>query len=805
MMKLDKFFSIIKNKIALIIELVLIFTYSFMILFSIVFMPINIILGIICILVLPGYNLLNLIKPQFNLIEKLGYMTILSLAIENLLMFFNYMTLYDIVTTPENPEFFFNTTLLITTIQFINIILIFAKYFQKNDKNKIKKLNLLINFDYVREKINVKIFLIYISFILSLILLCISALYSDVSNNEFAVNYQEYKSNFTFFNRVPSIFYIFLAISILCFVIIIFFTKNRYFILFSISAFVYCLSILPYLQIGNYFGSDSYFLWLSYNNYLDYGIGTLSDYNFVIKSEIPTIFRYSTSLFTTILLTSGTSTDINIALWYLFPLIYISLPFFFYSVFQKFSNNKKKNNLMLTILTILAILTSQFSKSIHSATTGSMGVIIFFILTLEFFNLINAKEVKDKKIDIFLIFFLFFFLCLTHFEECIYFLILIIIYSIYYSFFKIKEIGIDEFFIFKNQEELKDKYGWEKILLFIGSKAKDYSYQNLIEILPEILKIDKDINFIIVGDYLYKNDVLNFIEKNRLNKQIHFLGIKNHEEILRTKNLKKTIMMMGLLLFILSLTFYIIQEFFGLISYYYFQIFGNGIDNIIYILYENSKVINLPVLRGTFNFSIFFIGIMFLGALIFIIFCYLSCFKFYSFFLKIYNIIITYLKKIHKILIKLISTKVFRVLLFPISFGGIIILNSIYYPFLEERGLFLIIELILSYTILIFHMFLFFMGIKYYKIVNHKQNYFLLAIIASSSIMGLLFIIGNRELAFYLLNSRFPTFFIFFNLMIIENTYFKDFMSKKKIFLILTIFLLLIFGTFCSLRKLAWG
>ena len=56
----------------LIIELILVIIYSFIILFSISIMYIKIILGLICVLFLPGYNLLNLIKPKFNLIQKLG-------------------------------------------------------------------------------------------------------------------------------------------------------------------------------------------------------------------------------------------------------------------------------------------------------------------------------------------------------------------------------------------------------------------------------------------------------------------------------------------------------------------------------------------------------------------------------------------------------------------------------------------------------------------------------------------------------------------------------------------------------------
>lgn len=129
------------NKMFLIIEITFIIIYMFMILFSIVIQPINMILGIICVLFLPGYNLLNVIKPRFNLIEKLGYMTIISLAIENILMFFSYIFLYNIVTTQDNPAFFFNNILLISTIQLINISLILLYELKlKTDDNTIKKI-----------------------------------------------------------------------------------------------------------------------------------------------------------------------------------------------------------------------------------------------------------------------------------------------------------------------------------------------------------------------------------------------------------------------------------------------------------------------------------------------------------------------------------------------------------------------------------------------------------------------------------------------------------------------------------------
>ena len=99
--------------------------------------------------------------------------------------------------------------------------------------------------------------------------------------------------------------------------------------------------------------------------------------------------------------------------------------------------------------------------------------------------------------------------------------------------FKIHHNGVDinQFYPFKNQEELKDKYGCDKILLFIGTLAKNYGLQNLIKTLPEITKNYKDTHFLIIGEGAYKYNILDFIRKEKLTNQIHFLGSKPHEKI----------------------------------------------------------------------------------------------------------------------------------------------------------------------------------------------------------------------------------------------------------------------------------
>jgi hypothetical protein len=138
-------------------------------------------------------------------------------------------------------------------------------------------------------------------------------------------------------------------------------------------------------------------------------------------------------------------------------------------------------------------------------------------------------------------------------------------------------------------------------------------------------------------------------------------------------------------------------------------------------------------------------------------------------------------------------------------FGGIISIDLLYFPFLEEQGILLIIELLLSYSAISFHVFLFIKGISYYKSKNHRQNYYLIAIIVSGTILFLLFLAGSTILAFYVLNSRFPAYMIFFNMLIIQNTYFNDFIKKKQKYLFLLIFIFLLIASFLSLRKLGYG
>lgn len=343
---------------------------------------------------------------------------------------------------------------------------------------------------------------------------------------------------------------------------------------------------------------------------------------------------------------------------------------------------------------VLAIFTPQFLKNAHSATTGVIGTYIFFIIVIEFYNLIQNRGLKFKNIDFLFIFFLYFFLCLSRTEECIYFIIIFSSYSIYYIFFRIAKI-----------ENTKTQI----------------------------------------------------------------------------KSQKKTIIFVGFSLLIFLIIFYTIKEFFQYFKYIY-VIFGNELNNnIIYNLYESTMFKPLNLLNQALSISFFIIIILLLGTLLFIVSCYLISLKYYRFFFRIFKIFLNYCKRVSNFIAnKIISKKFTQVLILPISVILILFVNVFIHSFLIEQGFLLLIELIGGYTFFILNLFIFIKGMIYYKFNNDKQNFFLLSIISSSLMMGIAFIMGNFQTSFYLLHVRFASYFIFFNLIIVQDNYFKDFMRKKK-------------------------
>jgi len=724
-----------------IIELAIVLVHLFLSLFSIYLQPINLIFGITCVLILPGYNFLEVVKPKLKSYEKIGYSTITSLMLGNIIMFLVYIFTFNrFSASPDgvNFSFLFNEQILVSSIQVLNIILIIFVLRQriKNDKLrntpnnedfKSRESYHKINLNFFGKVIKSRKFLVYSIFIISLVFMCISAFYSVNTGNSYEVNYIDYKDNFTFFYRVPPIFYLFLISSIVSLIYIIFYCQNKYFILISISAFLYTLWILPYIQIGNYFSKDSYLLRNILINYFDGGILANSDYNFLTNGfGFYGAFRYTTSVFTGILLMNATGVNVDIALWYLFPLIYITIPFFFYSVFKRFSDKSEKNILTLVLLSIFAIFTPQFLNTPHSAVTGAIGTFVFFILVIEIFYLLIENDKSKMKIkDILFISLLYFFLCLTHFEETLYIIFLILLFSIYYAIFKFRALNLN--------------------------------------INPE--------------------------------------NNKNRNE------LKRFLFLSFLIITIFIFTLYITLEFFNFVPTLIGTAFGQiEFLKFIYPIYLETLIPLNPLLAGGFKINLFLIGVIIVLIFLIYLILYLSLFRLYNFYKKGFIVAENNLRKVFKYINRPIIHKLLFPLVFIISFISILLIDLLFYSFIDEVGFFFLIEFILSYSLLIISIYFLIEGAFYYQSKNHKQNYFLLAIIASSSIMIGLFILGDYTLFFYILNSRFFSFLAFFNLIIIQNTYYKEFHnSKKKISMMMIIFVIFLLGIFYSLRKLAWG
>jgi len=92
-------------------------------------------------------------------------------------------------------------------------------------------------------------------------------------------------------------------------------------------------------------------------------------------------------------------------------------------------------------------------------------------------------------------------------------------------------IDINQFYPFKNQEDLKNKLGCENVLLYLGNIAESVGLTKLINVLPRIFKEHKETHLIIIGDGNYKSSLIRDIKKSPYNNQIHFLGTKPHNEI----------------------------------------------------------------------------------------------------------------------------------------------------------------------------------------------------------------------------------------------------------------------------------
>ena len=99
--------------------------------------------------------------------------------------------------------------------------------------------------------------------------------------------------------------------------------------------------------------------------------------------------------------------------------------------------------------------------------------------------------------------------------------------------FRVHHNGIDTkiFFPKENQDELKNEYGCDKILIFSGSLIPDIGLQDFIPLLSNILKNHRDTHVIFLGVGPCKNYIRNYLKEKKIEKQVHLLGQKSHNEI----------------------------------------------------------------------------------------------------------------------------------------------------------------------------------------------------------------------------------------------------------------------------------
>lgn len=688
------------NKRIILTELVLVLIYTLVLLLNLYnFYLIYIFLGIVCVLFIPGYNILEFFNGDLNIMTKIGYSTIISIGIENLLFFFSYMIFYNCFLPTNGLVFFYNNKILIIVIQLINFLLISANFYKEYKDEKTEDKIILVK----KTKISISEVTIFGLFIIFSILLILSTYCTRLAIHSFDDNYIEYQNLFNFFIKVPFTFYIFLIALTLSLIYLLIYSKNKFLVILSLSIFLYIIWILPYIYIGNYFSSDSYGLSLYLNE--------------IKNNEVSfnlTPWTYTTSIFSSIILINAVNLGINFTLWYIYPIIILPIPFLFYGIFHEFSEDKKN----LLLLTFFSLLSPMFIKFAHSATTGPIGAYIFYILIFEFYKFLHTNNKKTRRKKKFFIIFLYFFLTITHFEECIYFLIIIILFGNYYLINELKDKRIDSSYIETMKKEIFNIFSIFSLLLII------------LFISQEIIT---DWDPYIGG----------------------FLG-------------------------------------------------DNTFSRTLVHIYENVGLINVPIFGGiTFN-------------LIFMLFIVISSLGIYTFhfiiYRRFYNHIIKFREILYKTIIKfsknskeILNSKIFQLLLIFLFYSVLIFLNFYYFEFLQFSNYIIIIEITLSFGIILINFIFFINGLKYYKIKNHHQNYFLLALI-SSSLISLTFLLnGNALLFISTFQNKFLTYFIFFNLIIIQNTFFPIFIKKRRVVLFLGIFIILWLGIFYSFKELAWG
>jgi len=441
-----------KKKITFILQFLFIIVYLILFFGFSNLLFLKTIFGIIFLLFIPGYNLIELLFPDFSLKLRLGLCSIFSLGLDILIMLIYYIIGVSFLN--GNP-FFFNIEFLVILFSIISFLLNLLNFLRNND-NKIRtsttfnKQEEKFYFQFKKNKFYIILALI---FILDLMLLCFNVYLNRVSLPRDQILYQ-YSANLTFFLNCDFYFYIFYSLAI---ILLIFFAvkfENKIVFLSFVCVFLFVQLIIPYLQIGDFFSLDAIFLEESIHYYNTFGITPVQSYGLNIIIDPVSLetweLRYATSTFYGILLVNLTGMDIFFSLSFLYPLSVCLTPFFIYGLLENISNHEKMNEENMKILTFFSIFNPFFLKLSHTATTTVIGFIIFLVLIFLLYIIFRNQDLSIKYFVI--VIFLYLFLCFTHIEEALYYLPIFIVVEFFFIIIKSKKLSTTVL-LSKNEED----------------------------------------------------------------------------------------------------------------------------------------------------------------------------------------------------------------------------------------------------------------------------------------------------------------------------------------------------------------
>lgn len=100
----------------------------------------------------------------------------------------------------------------------------------------------------------------------------------------------------------------------------------------------------------------------------------------------------------------------------------------------------------------------------------------------------------------------------------------------------------------KIRTRMRKKYNLKKefVLLFVGSLIMKKGLQNIIKVLPDILKVNKNVKLFVIGSGDYKQKLEQLVKKNHLEHNVIFLGRIDSKKMVCYYNLSDLLVMPSL-------------------------------------------------------------------------------------------------------------------------------------------------------------------------------------------------------------------------------------------------------------------